>query len=229
MPAGIYGRVTYNGTATPGIELNLRFYNGASWSTAATTTTSSSGNYRFANVPSLGAGQVYYVRYGPNNTAPWYLFAWYGPDITSYTAGTSVHGGDFEIVNVNLQSPAHGATLPLPVTFTWTRRSIGTDTYRWVLFDPNNPDTSWITGDLGYVDSFTLRNLPSGAEYGKQYGWYGWYVQVYNGPDSFGVSYYYRSITFSVSASVPSSETILIPLLANKDYALPNAQITPVP
>lgn len=226
MPAGVYGRVTYNGTGARFIELNLRFYNGASWSTAATMTTDSNGNYQFANVPSLGVGQVYYVRYGPNNTESWYLFAWYGPHITSYTAGTSVHGGNFDIVNVNLQSPAHRTTLPLPVNFTWTKRSIGTDIYRWILFDPSNPDTSWITGDLGYVDSFTLRNLPSGAEYGKQYGWY---VQVYNGPDSFGVSYYYSSITFSVSASVPSDGTVLTPSVVSKDYAPPSMQATLAP
>ena len=152
-------------------------------------------------MPGLGGGQTYYVRYGPNSIEPWCLFAWYGPDITSYTAGTSVHGGDFDIANVSLLSPDPGATLSLPITFTWQRRGVATDTYRWVLFDPSDPSTGWITGDLGYVDSFTLSNLPSGAEHGKEYGWY---VEVYNGPDSFGASFYYHPITFSATASAPS-------------------------
>jgi len=190
---GIYGRVSYNGATAPGIELNLRFYDGASWSTAATTTTDSNGNYRFTNVPGLGAGQIYYVRYGPNITEPSYLFVWYGPYITSYTAGTSVQGGDFDIANVSLLEPPHDVTRALPVTFTWQRRMIATDTYRWLLFDLQTGDWLWITGDLGYADSFTLTGLPEGAEYGKEYGWY---VEVYNGPASFGESFYYRRITF---------------------------------
>ena len=223
---GIYGRVTYKGAAAPNIELNLRFYDSASWSTTATTTTDSNGNYRFTDMPSLDAGQIYYVHYGLNNTELWYLFAWYGPNITSYTVSASVHGGDFDIANVDLESPASGSTLPLPVTFTWRNRNIATDTYRWVLFDPSDPGSRWITGDLGYADSFTLRNLPSGAEYGKEYGWY---VRVYNGPDSFGVSHYSHLITFSAATSAPSSGTVLTPLLVNKEYPLPNAQATPTP
>ena len=191
----IHGTVTYNGAGIPGIPLRLRFYDGASWNTAAETATGG-GSYSFTGLPSLVAGQKYYVRYGPNTTNSDYLFAWYGPDITSYTAGESVPGGDFDIANVSLLSPDPGATLPLPITFTWQRRGVATDTYRWVLLDPETGGW-WVSDDLGYADSFTLTSLPEWAEYGKEYGWY---VEVYNGPDSFGKSFYYRTITFSATS-----------------------------
>ncbi len=60
--------------------------------------------------------------------------------------------------------------MTLPATFTWQRWGDATGTYRWVLFDPETDDW-WISGDLGYADSFTLTSLPEGVEYGKEYGW----------------------------------------------------------
>ena len=52
---------------------------------------------------------------------------------------------------------------------------------------------SWITDDLGNIGSFTIDSLPPGVSIGKPYGWY---VEVYNGPDSYGISYYFNEITF---------------------------------
>jgi len=193
--------VTYNGAAAPNIQLRLIVYDELSATAVQTTTTGVDGGYLFSGVPTLPAGQRYYVRFGPNNTDDRYVFSWYGPDITSYTAGASVAGGDFDIANVNLTSPAHGSTLPLPVTFTWQKRSAAADTYDWILFDPDDTNIGWHAGDLGYVGQFTLNGLPEGAELGKEYGWH---VRVYNGPDSFGWPYYYRGITFSSGAAASS-------------------------
>ena len=39
--------------------------------------------------------------------------------------------------------------------------------------------------------------LPTGAVYDKQYGWI---VQVFNGPDSLGESFYYFTVTFKANA-----------------------------
>jgi bacillolysin len=199
---GINGRVTYNGAAATGIELLLRFWSGSAWSTAATTTTDGEGRYRFMGAASLGAGQQYYVRFGPNTTNSSYVFAWWAPSITTYASGSTVPGGDFDIANVYLLSPASGVAMHLPVTLTWQTRGIATDTYRVELFDPNTGD-GWITDDLGNVGSFTVTSLPEGAVFGKAYGWF---VDVYNGPDSVGESYYYRTITFlSGIASSPAA------------------------
>jgi hypothetical protein len=195
--AGIGGRVKYNGAAAAGIPLNLRRCDSSSCTTAASTTTGSDGGYLFENVATLGSGLLYYVRYGPNSTDSHYVSWWYGPDITSYTAGAYVPGGDFDIANVTLVSPPDGATVRLPVTFSWQQRGLAGDTYRYVLFDPDS-DAWWRTSDLGSTGSFTLTGLPSGATYGKTYGWY---VQVFNGPDSFGVSYYYQEVILAAGTS----------------------------
>ncbi len=177
----------------------MQVYDDDSESTVATTTTDGDGGYLFTGIPDLGAGQNYYVLFGPNGSDSRYVSFWFGPDITSYEAGTSVAGGDLDIANVSLTSPASGSTLPLPVTFTWERRTVAGDTYRWILFDPDNPAVAWFTNDLGYVGQFTLTNLPAGATYGKEYGWY---LRIYHGADSYGQSFYYGGITFSAGAAV---------------------------
>lgn len=182
---GIHGRVTYQGAAAPGIALQLRFYDGAQTTTAATTTTDGEGRYRFMGAASLGAGQEYWVRFrSPDN--PQYISIWQTASITAYTSG------DFDIADVGLLSPPPGAAQALPVTFTWQRRNIPGDTYRVVFFDLDTGDY-WYTPDLGDVGSFTATGLWEEAVYGKQYGWVVW---VFSGPDSFGESYYYREITF---------------------------------
>mgnify|MGYP001076776833 CR=1 FL=1 len=193
---GIYGVVTYNTAAAPGIELRLRFDDGAAWSTAATTSTNGDGRYCFTGASSLGTGQMYYVRYGPNATDDRHLRNWYGPDITSYTMGMQMAGGDFDIADVELLSPDPGATVTLPETFTWRRRELAGDTCRWGLFDPTGTD-AWWSNDLGDVGSFTVNGVPQGAVHGKEYGWN---VYVFHGPDSYGSSYYAFGVTFSASA-----------------------------
>lgn len=218
---GIHGRVRYNGAASEGIELRLRYFNGSSWSTAATTTTDCAGRYVFTGAASLGAGQKYYVRYGPNSTVPNYVSNWYGPDLMSYTAGTRLYGGDFDLANVNLIAPTSGAGVTLPATFNWQRRGIATDTYRWYLFDPGSSD-AWITNDLGYAGSFTLTGLPGGAQTGKEYGWY---VRVYRGSYSFGKSFYYRRITF-LSSGTSSPGGSVVPLPADEGHGPPE-QVSP--
>jgi hypothetical protein len=145
----------------------------------------------------LAAGQRYYVRFGPNQTNPAQLASWYAPMITAYSAGASVAGGDFDVANVGLLSPAPEATLPLPVTFTWQRRGLPGDSHVLLIFDPNSDDW-WYTDDLGDVGSFTLLGLAQGMVRGKQYGWS---LRVYNGPNSYGDAYYYRTITFAGAAA----------------------------
>jgi len=213
---GIYGRITYHDAAAAGISLALRFYDGSTWSTASTTTTDSDGRYLLTGAPSLSAGQEYYVRYGPNDTTPSYLYVWYGPPIDSYTSGARVSGGDWDIANVSLLSPENNVTLPLPITFSWQRREVATDTYRFRLFDPDS-DQAWISNDLGYVGAASMTGLPEGAQYGKGYGWD---VRVYNGPASYGLTYYWRGIAFAASG-VAALERELIPVLpdAERDLA----------
>jgi hypothetical protein len=192
---GIHGRVTYKGKAASGITLNLELWDGSSVSTAATTRTDGDGRYLFTGVPSLGPGEEYNVRYGPNRTDARYLSSWLAHTITSYTSGTAVAGGDFDIANIELISPPWGATVKPPQTFTWSRRGATGDSYRWRMFDPTG-DTWWMSGDLGDVGSYTLPGMPGGVYYGKEYGWF---VRVYRGLGSYGQSFHYGTITFSAA------------------------------
>lgn len=193
------------------VELWLRFYDGANWSTRATTPTAADGCYSFTGVPSLGPDQLYYVRYPNAEENPSRLGAWYSYRLTDYVAGSTVPGGDFDIKNVALVSPAPGATVSLPAVFSWLRREISNDSYRWILWD-DAAQTGWITDFLGDVGSLTLNGLPGGAEYGKEY-W--WQLRVYNlSQDDFnyGISYYAQAVTFSATAGSASVEAVLTPI-----------------
>jgi hypothetical protein len=61
---------------------------------------------------------------------------------------------------IGLLSPTHNVTLPLPITFTWQRRAVATDTYRFYLWDPNSGQSWRSPNDLGYVGAETVTELP---------------------------------------------------------------------
>jgi hypothetical protein len=180
----------------------LRLYDGSSGSTVLTAATGADGSYTFANAPTLSAGQEYYVRYNNgddgNFSDPRYLALWQSYAIESYTAGTSVAGGEFDIANIPLVSPSPGAWVPLPQTFQWTRRTATTtDSYEFNLFDPSDSDPWWWTDPaLGYVGSYTLSSLPSGFFPGTSYEWNVW---VYGPDGGIGISYYTWMVTFATS------------------------------
>lgn len=194
----IYGRITQDGAVAAGIVLDLQYYHGDAWSTMINTTTDSSGNYQFNNVPNLKSGEKYNVAYSNperNDTRLWrrQSFA-----LTSFTGGT-VFGGDFDIQNIYHQSPGPGASVTLPATFCWTRRNVANDNYFFVLQDPAGW-LGWVWYDAGSNTCYTLTSLPSGYQFGVSYGWS---IGVKNNPvDSYdwGVSYYYRPVTFQRSA-----------------------------
>jgi hypothetical protein len=196
---GICGRVTYNGigSSAAGIPLALRFYNGAIWSTLATTNTASDGSYSFNGVPSLGAGQRYYVLY-LNNTNPAFLYYWQTALLTSFTASMGVTMGGFDIANIPLVSPFPGASVALPYTFQWTPRpATPSDSYEFNLYYQSGSPWWW-TPKLGYVGSYILSSLPAGFYPGSNYGWY---VAVYSPDGGYGESFYYRNVMFSNTGS----------------------------
>lgn len=198
LGSAISGQVAYQGLPIAGITLALQFYDGSSWSTVLTTTTQSDGSYLFEEVPSLVSGQRYYVRYdngeGVGADNPDYLAYWHSFYITS-TVGASEAGGDFDIANVPLVSPADGVTVTLPYTFQWTPRTATlSDSYELNLYDPTDGNPWWRTDPpLGYVSDYTMDGLPTGFITDTQYAWDVWLY----GPDGgFGQSYQSYSVTF---------------------------------
>jgi uncharacterized repeat protein (TIGR01451 family) len=196
--AGICGRVTLNGVKASGVPLELRFFNGSSWSTLAAIATGVDGYYSFVGMPALTSAQKYYVRY-LNSSDNSRLYSWSTRVLTSYAAGTTVAIGNFDIANIVLGSPAPGATVPLPTSFQWTARPATTsDSYELDLYDPYNPSLAAWTSSLGYVGSTTIGGLPSGFYINTQYAWY---VGVYSPDGGYGTSYYAYGIKFSSAGS----------------------------
>ncbi len=191
---GIYGHVNTNGVAAAGVSLELRQYNSSTETVVATTQTDSSGNYAFTNAPTLPAGYRFFVLYGPNGTDPSRVYIWLGPDVTSFTAGGSVPGGNFDIGDVKMQAPMHNATLPLPITFSWTMRNVPADEYWLHLGQQGNDELFWNSDSVGHGSSTTLTTLPPGFSYGQQYIWY---PVVYTPGGGLGLPYLLRYITFA--------------------------------
>jgi uncharacterized repeat protein (TIGR01451 family) len=190
---GIQGHVTLDSAPAAGIFLELRRYNGQSFSTEFSTSTDGAGFYNFDTAPSLGAGESYYVRY-TNNSDPSRLSYWGTRDILGYVSGGAVGAGNFDIANVSLLSPSSGAQVALPAQFQWALRpATPSDSYQFSLFDPNGSAFGQ-TGLLGYVNEANVTSLPGGFQAGREYGWY---IAV-NSPDGgYGESYYYRRVTFN--------------------------------
>ena len=95
LPAGIYGRVTYQGNPIGGIELTLQWFVASDFYTVLTTTTQSDGSYMFTNAPDLAPSTGYAVRY-MNDGNPQYL-GYYYSTFLGYSQGP---GGDFDIANI---------------------------------------------------------------------------------------------------------------------------------
>lgn len=201
---GISGRVTFNGAPIAGVPLLLRFYDGSAYSTLATATTAADGSYVFSGVPTLSAGQKYYVRFQNSTSGPsselWY---WGTRTLLSYSAVDSVSIGDFDIANINLVSPPHGATVALPYAFQWTARPANpSDSYEFDLEGATGSPYWYTNPPLGYVSSYTLNALPAGFSPNVQYRWY---MMVTDSKGGWGTSYYYQNVTFSNSGRYMSA------------------------
>jgi 5-hydroxyisourate hydrolase-like protein (transthyretin family) len=195
MSLGIHGWVKQGGVAAAGIPLQLRFFNGTAWSTVLTATTAADGSFVFANAPSLGASQKYYVRYQNNTQVAGRLFQWSTRTLTSYTAGSGVHIGSFDIADLALVSPAASSTIGLPYLFQWTARHASSDDgYILEIYDPSDYNPRWLSPLMGYTSSYTLYGLAPSLNTNTTYAW----DVVISAPDGgSGVSRIARLVRFA--------------------------------
>jgi hypothetical protein len=202
--SGIYGRVTVNGAAAARVPLELRFFNGQSYTTLFSTTTDQSGLYSFLQAPTLARGQSYYVRYLNTAGTAGYLWYWGTPNITSYTAGSSLALSTFDIADIVLTSPPDNASVSLPASFQWIRRPVTTnDSYQLTIYDINDNDPFGQTDLLGYVSGVTIGSLPGTFSSGVYYAWEVWV----NSPDGgVGISYGTRFVKFLNSAASAAND-----------------------
>jgi len=196
---GIYGTVKMNGAAISGVAVELRRDNWDSdtYTTIASTTTDANGQFKFLSAPTLSQHQSYYVRYFNNSTNS-RLFLWNTKKLPYYAAGSSVNIGSFDIANITTTSPGNGATVSLPQTFTWNKRSASTSDNYFIRFYNSSGSLFFVSEPyLGYANSY---QLSSGvlSQYGFQAGVsYRWDVSVFGTDFGFGFPYYYTAITFN--------------------------------
>jgi hypothetical protein len=128
----LYGRITDQGVPVTGTEIWLRYYDGSSWSTYATTTTNANGDYQFSSLPGLSGDQKYYVRWPNRDEITNWLFEWLCWEISATTTDPSYFRCDFDIDGIDLLSPANSSTvaIPIPQTFTWSKRATTSDSYQ---------------------------------------------------------------------------------------------------
>jgi uncharacterized repeat protein (TIGR01451 family) len=197
--ARLYGNVSQSYAMSAMVALELRFYNGSTWSTLQTTSSNSNGDYQFF-VPTLGPGQMYYVRY-LNSSDYTRLSYWRTRVLTSFTGLSDVAIGDFNVANISLNSPPPGLLVSLPTMFQWgTRPGMSSDSYEFNLIDYTDGNPWWWTPPLGNVNSYTLNSLPFGFNTNTPYGWY---VGVYSPDGGYGESFYINVIGFSNTGNAP--------------------------
>jgi len=232
---GIHGQVRFQDLGIGDINLLLRQCPTSGscdleTSKVAETTTDENGYYQFTGVPSLPAGNIYFVFYfnhndGNNTPDDRFLWRWYGPDITSYSAGRSVAGGDFEINDVPLTSPRTERTT-LPVTFAWNPRGLPGERYSWELFDLQTGATKCVsdpaTGGSLELGEDNFLGVCNGS-YGVEYGWFVWAIAgpAWDNNQGLGDSYYYATLTFDPSGGPTPTPT------PTRTPALPTATPTP--
>lgn len=225
---GIQGYTTDNGQPVGGIALELRRYSGGSWSSQGSTQTDSAGFFRFTP-PSLSSGQRYYVRYvNPENLTTRLAF-WGTHELTSYSAGQTVYIGDFDVHNIELQTPAPGATVNVPTTFHWaTRPATPSDSYEFDLFDYDDGDPYFYTEPpLGYVGACTLNHLPGRFAPGVQYAWG---LAAYSPDGGIGLSYWVYGVIFaSNGAQIAPIPARSLPGWADDRPIVPAQHLAPTP
>ena len=182
---GIHGKLTFNGDPQGNYIVELRFFNGASWSTRAYAQPSwYSGKFMFRDVPALEPGQLYYVLYRrPTSWSPG-LLLWATRTLTTYNEGDGVYIGTFDIADVPLLSPGNEAAVYFPVTFRWgPRGAVPSDIYEFNLFDPYDFDPA-LYAIVGYTGELTLHSLPLALNVGDLYAWY---MGIYSPDGGYGI------------------------------------------
>ncbi|HZW04124.1 MAG TPA: hypothetical protein VFF68_09370 [Anaerolineaceae bacterium] len=202
----ISGRVTFDGAAAPGIMLTLELTDGDNWTVVQQTKTAADGSYQFSCMAEPTAGFYYEVWYENGSVAgsqnvktDQHLTFWVSKPIQSLNG--NIAGVNFDIADVELLGPF--GTVQLPATFTWTKRSITADKYRFYLFEPNGI-LEYTSNSLGYVNSYKLNSLPSGFTYSSSTP-YGWSVVVDDGSGGMGIPYWYIQITLKSSTTQSNS------------------------
>lgn len=165
------GLVTEDNIPQIGVKVQLIYCDGGYSSIYATSTTDGSGNSQFTNLPPLGENQVLYVSWQNSGGNPNRLWSWLCNIVSYPTTNPEDYVCDFDLDNMDMLLPISAATASLPYTFTWDKRVVTSDNYHLNLSDKSEFVPFWQSSPLGYVDTFTLNNLPNVFVPWEPYGW----------------------------------------------------------
>jgi hypothetical protein len=203
----LFGQVSQNGIKASGISLTLCRLNSpsaTSCTSMGSTTTQADGTYAFYSMPTLGAGQKYYAYFKNSAITSGRLWYWQTRSLVTYTTGSQVLLGNFDIGDIKLVSPSSPITVTLPVAFTWQTRSASpSDSYEFDLYEPQSGSPYFYTQPpLGYLGSYQLKSLPSGFLANTRYVWEVW---VYSPDKGFGISLESRPVAFTHSSAASTA------------------------
>lgn len=198
----ISGSLRYNGNPISGITVTLQKETAAHVETlVASTTTDSTGNYRFNNPPVLAAGDSYYVQFQNNSLNENYLWSWRTPRTWSGVTGPVTYA-PFDIADVTLLTPLDAAEVNFPATFTWQPRlDVISDNYEFDVYDLTDFNPWYASPALNYVGQYALTSLPvdninnDPAPFATGVPYF-WEVWIYGPDGGYGVSLKYRQVTF---------------------------------
>lgn len=234
--ASVGGRVTRGGAPAADALVLLESSAAGAGSVLVSTRTAADGSYSFGSVPVQPAGTAYRIWFINRPAVPprpaGLLGFWAGPLVPQLSAGVAQGGLDFDVADVQLQSPASYAevvaTDAAPAALRWGGRAPASpaERHQLCLYDPARGDLATglpaqVCGPI--IDpsrderAFSLSpgSFAGAPGFGFAYGRsYRWYVVVYASdprttPDAqYGYSFGERAITL---LGAPTSETITPP------------------
>jgi C1A family cysteine protease len=174
----LYGQITQSGTPAQAVVVGLTKWVDADdgWYgySMGKTQTDASGIYRFSGLSTLKSNETYQVWYLNETRTPGRLWRFGCNDVETYSAGTNKHACDFDVADISLGQP-NGSDVYLPTTFYWTRRAgQSNDDYELNIYDKWGYEWWYTDPSLGYVNHYTLSELPDEL-WGGDYYWDLWF------------------------------------------------------
>jgi hypothetical protein len=189
-PEGLYGYVTENGLPVSDLELTLYTANNGTLQEfrVMTTTTEENGLYQFMNVPGIQilcgnryCYNSYFVNFENANHDPQRIDWWSTNGLYTYTQGTNILLGSFDIGRPELIAPIDGDVVTSTNHFRWTPRNIVGDNYAVQIIKANGA-FGYNADFLGSVGEYSLDiinevcpvvwSYPCSDWYGDPFNWY---------------------------------------------------------